>query len=110
MTNRSFQVIMGGMAATGEGMPAAGLKGGGGDGTSDGMEPRLARLESDVSHLARDVGELRHDMRDVRDRVTRIEERMATKAGTFVAAGGIIAAIAAFTTFQDQIRTLLGIG
>lgn len=86
------------------------LSAGSGDGTSDGMEARVAHLEASVSHLERDVGELRTDMRDVRDRLLRVEERMATKTGTFLAAGSIIAAIAAFTTFQDQIRGMLGLG
>lgn len=91
--------------------PASGapLPSGGGGGTYDDMEARVARLEAGIGHLERDVGELRADMKDVREKLIRVEERMATTKGMFLAAGAIIAAIAAFTTFQENIRALLGL-
>ena len=42
------------------------LKSGGGDGTFDGMEARVKRLEDDMS-------EVRSDVKDVRERIARIE-------------------------------------
>jgi len=35
----------------------------------DGMEARIARLESDMAHLRSDVGDLRTDVRGLRDRM-----------------------------------------
>lgn len=45
------------------------LKPGGGDGTSGGMEARVAKLESDVSHIRSDIGEIKADIRDLRGKV-----------------------------------------
>jgi hypothetical protein len=42
---------------------AESLKNGGGNGTSGGMEARIARLESDVEYIKRDISELKIDVR-----------------------------------------------
>jgi hypothetical protein len=88
------------------------LYSGGGGGTSDGMEPRIAKLEASVSHLERDVGELRVDMKDVRDRLTKIEATVAglpTKGFVFSVYGIISALLASIILFQHQIQALLGV-
>ncbi len=85
------------------------LKRGDGDGTSDGMEARVARLEAGVSHLERDVGELRSDMRDVRERLISVEANMATKGFVVASLLLLLTAIAALTVFQGQVQTWLGV-
>lgn len=88
---------------------AEGLKGGGGGGTFDGMEARVAKLESDMDYLKRDVSELRTDMRDVRDRTVRIESSMATKGFVFSVYGIIAGLLAAVVLFQAQIQSFFGV-
>lgn len=39
---------------------------GGGGGTSDGMEARIARLESDVGHISESIAEVKADVRELR--------------------------------------------
>jgi hypothetical protein len=43
------------------------LQSAGGNGTFDGMEARVARLESDIEYIKRDVGEIKTDLRALRD-------------------------------------------
>ena len=38
----------------------------GGSGGGDGMEARIAKLESDVEHIQRDVTEIKTDLRDIK--------------------------------------------
>ena len=86
---------------------------GGGGGTYDGMEPRVARLEASVAHLERDVGELRSDVKDVRDRLTRIEERVThlpTKGYIDARIIVLLAVVAALIAFQGQIQSFIGSG
>lgn len=45
------------------------LYGGGGGGTSDGMETRVARLEKVTEQLAKDVGDLRVDLAAIKENV-----------------------------------------
>lgn len=56
--------------------PWKGLKSGGGDGTFDGMEARVAKVEASVAHLERDMAEARADLRGLRDTVTDIRVRL----------------------------------
>jgi hypothetical protein len=37
-----------------------------GGGSGDGMEPRVAKLESDVGYIQRDIGEIKQDIREMR--------------------------------------------
>lgn len=85
------------------------LKSGGGDGTSGGMEPRIAKLEASMSHMERDVGELRVDMKDVRERLISVEKTMATKGFVFSVYGIVSVLLAAIILFQHQIQSLLGV-
>jgi hypothetical protein len=43
------------------------LNQGGGGGTFNGMEARVAKLEAAVEHIQRDTGEIKTDVRSVRD-------------------------------------------
>ncbi len=43
------------------------LSTGGGSGTSDGMEARLARLEAHVGHIQTDIADIKADIRQVKD-------------------------------------------
>lgn len=43
------------------------LKSGSGDGTFDGMEPRVAKLEANVEHIQKDIAEIKTDIRGLRD-------------------------------------------
>lgn len=102
-----------------DGDTALGLKSGGGDGTSSGMEIRLARLESDVDYIKRDIGELKIDVRgidkktdDVLIHLARLDER-SKHASHYGALFGIVigalALIAALVVYVDQIRKLVGV-
>src|SRR5690349_12852048 len=42
----------------------------------EGMEARLARLESDVAHIRSDVGDLRSDVRSLRDKIDALRDKM----------------------------------
>jgi hypothetical protein len=42
------------------------LKSGGGGGTSDGMEARVAVLETNIGHIKENLAEIRKDVRDLR--------------------------------------------
>lgn len=90
------------------------LTSGNGGGTSDGMlEQRVARLEEDVREVRTDVRAIRDELGGaggIRERLTRIEATMATKGEAIALAVAIVGAIVAFTTIQDQIKTLLGFG
>jgi hypothetical protein len=44
----------------------------------DGMEARIARLESDMAHVRSDVAELKTDLRSLRDRIERLVESLAS--------------------------------
>lgn len=43
------------------------LKSGGGDGTSDGMEARVAKLEANVGHIQTDIADIKADLRQMKD-------------------------------------------
>jgi hypothetical protein len=47
--------------------PQATLNSGGGGGTFDGMEPRVAKLEAAVEHIQRDTTDIKTDVRTLRD-------------------------------------------
>lgn len=62
------------------------LKGNGGGGTFDGMEARVAKIESDLGHLTRDAGEMKTDIREMR-KDSRSDFRMLFGAIITVAIG-----------------------
>ena len=43
------------------------LKTGGSDGTSGGMEPRVAKLDAAVEHIQKDASDIKVDLRTLRD-------------------------------------------
>ena len=95
------------------GQPSRPSTTGGGGGTYDGMESRIARLEASTAHMERDVGELRFDMKSVLERLTRLEERVGHLPGKGYIDARIIvllAAVAALVTFQQQIQSFVGFG
>lgn len=49
------------------------LKGGGGGGTFDGMEPRIAALEAHMAHVQTDVAALKADVKELRTDVSAIK-------------------------------------
>lgn len=85
-----------------------------GGGTYDGMEARVARLESDVEHIKSDIGEMKQSLRTVQDGVSelriafaRIDERVAHLPSKGFIVGCVLttlAFLAAITVFQDNIR------
>jgi hypothetical protein len=81
------------------------LKKSGGDGTSGGMEARVARLESDMEHVKKSVAEIATDVKggratlgEIKVELGRFDERlkhMPTKGFIFVTAAGMVGAISA---------------
>ena len=97
------------------------LKGGGGDGTFDGMEPRIAKLEASMEYVQRDISLLQTDVRaiqsdlggagGIRDRVARIEERIAhlpSKGFIVTTTLATLAIVAAVVVFQSHIQRFVG--
>lgn len=68
------------------------LLSGGGGGTSDGMEARVAKLEAAVQHIQSDIGEIKTDVREMK-RDARTDFRLLFGALIAVALGlaGIMA-------------------
>lgn len=48
-------------------IPKPPLKSGDGDGTSDGMEARVAKLEAVLEHIGREMTDMKADIRTLRD-------------------------------------------
>jgi hypothetical protein len=74
-------------------------QGGGGN----GMEPRVAKLESDVDYIKRDIGEIKADVKDIKSDITDIKLSQASLFGKILLAmltctGIIIASIKFFLT------------
>jgi hypothetical protein len=57
------------------------LKGGGGDGTSGGMEGRIARIESDMEHVKHGMAALELGSSELRKGVTAIQVDVAKGVG-----------------------------
>lgn len=58
----------------------------GGDGTSGGMEARLARVEAAVEHIGREIADVKHDVRAIRSEA-RTDFRLLFGALIFVTLG-----------------------
>ena len=94
-----------------EPLPRA-LKGGGGNGTSDGMEARVAKIEAFLETIRSEVAALRTNGRDVRDRLIRLEERVAhlpSKGFIFTTAIAIVGGLTAIIVLQEKVRHWLGL-
>lgn len=93
----------------------AGLKDGGGDGTSGGMEARIARLESDVEHIKKAVDKIDRGQDDVRKAVSELKvdfgkfdersKHFPTKGFIFAASAGLLAAGSAIMAILIRILT-----
>lgn len=62
------------------------LHGGGGGGTSDSMEPRIARLEKQADQLVKDVSDLRIDVATLKENV----RHLPTKPWIFTTLAGML--------------------
>jgi hypothetical protein len=58
------------------------LKHNGGDGTSGGMEPRVAKLESDVGNIKEAIRDIKTDIRDLR---AKIDSQFLIVSGMIIA-------------------------
>ncbi|KPU83770.1 hypothetical protein JI58_07615 [Marinosulfonomonas sp. PRT-SC04] len=73
-----------------------GLKKGGGDGTFDGMEPRIAKLEAHAEHAQSDLADLKVSVKDIQITLARMEGILESKISykwAFVYLAGIAALI-----------------
>jgi hypothetical protein len=83
------------------------------------LEPRVAKLESDVEYIKRDIGEIKTDATKTREAVTEIKVNVATltervshlptKGFIVTATMTILALLAALILFQDQLQGFLRI-
>jgi len=83
------------------------LNGGGGSGTSGGMEARLAVLEDRVETLRSDVGDLKTSMVEVKVGLATLSERVAhlpSKGFVITTTVALMAFITAMVTFQQQVQ------
>jgi uncharacterized coiled-coil protein SlyX len=93
------------------------LGGGDGNGGGEKLEPRLAKVESDVGHIQRDLGDLKSEAAKTRDNVASINTTLATltermahlpgKGFIVTAVMGSLAFFGALIVFQNQIQNLL---
>ena len=96
--------------------PFTATSGGGGD----GMEPRIARLEADVSYIKTRLDEATSSIRSTGDKVANLNtelavltersSRFATKSYSVVTAAAIIGALSGLFLFADRLKVVLGIG
>lgn len=80
--------------------PLAGsnVEGAGGDG-GDGMEPRIAKLESDVGHIQSDIGDIKIDVKAMRDKMDRLNDSIwSAKVWALLLYVALAAAILAWIT------------
>lgn len=96
--------------------PFAATSGGGGD----GMEPRIAKLESDVNYIKTRLDEASSLIRSTGDKVAALNtefavltekaKHLATKTYSIVTAVGIVGALSALILFGDRLKVLVGLG
>lgn len=68
-----FRLLQGGRGRQTGGL---GVEQGGGSG--DGMEPRVAKLESDVGHIRSDISDIKTDVRELRNKIDDIKDSIST--------------------------------
>jgi hypothetical protein len=89
-----------------------------GGGPFDGMEARVARLESDVEHIKADVGDIKSSLNELTTQTTelrinfaRLDERVShlpTKGFLVTTVLVALGVIAALVVFQGNIQRFLG--
>jgi hypothetical protein len=87
------------------------LKTGGGGGTSDGMEARVARLEAHVEILRGDSAATRADVADIRLSLATLTERIAHLPSKGFVVTSNMTAIALFSgviLFGEKLKALIG--
>lgn len=94
------------------------LQSAGGGGTFDGMEARIAILETHVEHIREDIGDLKKNVGSLQKDVIDIKVGLATltervnhlpsKGYIVTTSLGIVGAIGAIIAFQDHIRAWFG--
>jgi hypothetical protein len=99
-------------------VPPRTLKPGGGGGTSDGMDARVARLEAHVEVLRADVADIRtrlaalaEQVAILTERVAVLTERVAHLPGKgFVVSSNVtaIALLSGAIIFAEKLRALMG--
>ena len=70
------------------------LKTGGGDGTSGGMEARLATLDAHVEHIRSDLSEVKTDMKELRKDTGEIRKEATSNFNKLLGAGFVALGIA----------------
>lgn len=93
-----------------EGEPRA-LQAGGGGGTSDGMEARVARLEAHVEVLRADVADMRASLAALTERVAILTERVAhLPSKGFVISSNMtaMAFLSGLILFGEKLKALIG--
>ena len=73
------------------------------------MEPRIARLESDVAHLRSDVAEIKVDLRSMRDKMDSMNSNLLEKIGAVkgsIANGQLWALILYFALAGAMLTTM----
>ena len=95
-----------------EGTQPRALKGGGGSGTSDPMEARVARLEAHVETLRSDVADLRVAVAALTEKVAVLTERVAHLPGKGFVVTANMTAIGLFgglILLGERLKALAGI-
>lgn len=102
-----------------EGIPPRALKAGGGGGTSNGMEARVAKLEAHVEVLRADVTDMRASLAALTERVAILTERVAilTERVAHLPSKGFVitsnmtamAFFSALILFGEKLKALIGV-
>lgn len=90
----------------------ASLKSAGGDGTSGGMEARIAKLEAHVEHIRDDLAKLADvpaDLATLKSRVDALPDKDWVGLHFRNWIGGSLALLTLLTLFGDKLRHLLGV-
>ncbi|WP_420397882.1 hypothetical protein [Nioella sp.] len=77
------------------------LKSGGGDGTSDGMEPRVAKLEAKAEGIEKRLDDIKGDL-------ARIETKLLSKWDVAQVVFYVMGIVMAAVIFGPRISSLLG--
>lgn len=84
--------------------PSRDLKGGGGDGTSDGMEARVNRLEGRLDKMTDKIGAVEVNLATLTERVSHLP----SKGFIVSSALATITLLTAVMIFADKLRALIG--